>query len=290
MSEIIFSKLQPIDCTTFNEEKVRNHLRAFRQACHIQPMSKNDFNIVTNAEKTVLVVCPGPSHKEDVGNGKTRLEVILEENRDYKLILAGAGSGLLKNGTLSSDQVQGIVFNNPESDYELSLPSEEQLKDIPVYVATHCLPSVFNALQERQANIKPWNAYLTHMPDQFDNEILVGTGYGAAVASIGLLSAFGHRNFEVIGWDGSPFYTPDDDTLEAAKAREEQSQSVVVGGQEFIVHGPFANDVFEFANFVESYPKAITSIYVHGDLSYNGKLLNDGENPRTDFSKFQFRL
>lgn len=286
---IIYSGLQPIDRSCFDADLIRKNIEAFNKGSFPAPMDASHFNSRATAGTSVLVVCPGPSYREELPSGQTRLENLLENKGDADVILGGSAAGLMASGKIAPEHVDGIVFSNPESEYMNGLPDSSQLQNIPIYVATHCLPEVFEALKERDANIMPWNAYLDHMPGQFNTEeYAVGVGYGAAVSTISLMSAIGHKHFDVVGWDGSPFYDPEHDTSEWAQDREEKSYPVTVDGKDFVVHGLFADDVPEFVSLVQKHKDAVRSLLVHGDESYNAALLNDNGGMRFDFSRFEF--
>jgi len=289
---ITYPLLQPLNLADFKEQTVISQLDSFRVNDYPAPLNFKEICNKENANIPVLIVCPGPSHLEIMSNGQTRLESLLARNNDQYVILAGAASLLLQNGTIKPNQVDAIIYNNPIGKYLPQLPTAEQLNGIKVFTATHCLPDLFTALEQSNANIIPWHAHMAHIPNLFnDSEDSIGTGFSTTLAAMSLLSAIGHRHFETIGWDGTPFYTQEqDEAPEAVARRREKSTKIALNEKEFLVRNLFANDTIEFIQFIKNYTDAIEKIHVHGETSYNGKILNDQGNPRTDFSTLNIEI
>lgn len=288
----IYPLLQPLNLADFKTETVISQINSFKSKEYPAPLKRENSYNEKNKDVPVLIICPGPSHLEEMPDGQTRLEALLSRKNDQYVILAGASSLLLQNKTIRPDQVDAIIFNNPIGKYVPLLPDEPELKGIDVYTATHCLPELFTALKSRNANIIPWNAYMDHIPDLFDaTQDSFGTGFSTTLASISLFSALGYRNFETIGWDGTPFYTQEEDeSPDVVARRREKSTKIELNGEEFLVRNLFANDTIEFIQFVKNYPEAIDKIHVHGDKSFNGKILNDNNNARTNFSDLNIKI
>lgn len=282
----MFEKLQ--SQKPFDPSLVLSHVQAFK---NLEISVLDSDQLLKDSEKNehqkVLIVCPGPSSKDKLENGKTRLETLVEQD-DYKIVLVGSAVRFLYDGTLRADQVDGVVFSNPESAFEGLFQGEDQIKNFPFFVATHCKPEVFFALQDHNAVIQPYNVHVAGVTeDLFKDELVIGSGWGAAVSAISLMAAMGHRDFEAVGWDGMPEYAVDLSDMPDYQADLEKRSTVVqIGDKTYSLYEDFGGDVPEIISFVEQYPQKIKSLFLHGN-GPSAALLNADAGPRRLFENMR---
>lgn len=251
--------------------------------------------------KRVLLINPGPSSKE---NGGINLSKAMDRTNQIN-VLCGSSISFIANGSVNKDDVDAIVFSNPDSSYEICFDEDTDLSGVAVFISKQCSEKLFDTLVKTGANIVPFDAYIegiSHeetyrqktneqhafasrdMTDVLRDQTIgyplppapkaptsIAVGYGAAVSAVSIFSVFGHHDFEAIGWDGTREYAQG---LEHFDFPEDEAN-------------PFDNDVEEFGLLVTSNPNAVNSVYLHGN-GPTAKLLNaDGNKPRTDFTAFE---
>jgi hypothetical protein len=279
-----------------------------------------DVNLGFNADRPVLIVAPGPSAREGLSE-----RVQAHKDAGGVVVLAGGASMFLNKGVdgsdaiLTPDQVDAVVYSNPDSDHAGLIKEGTDLTGVSVYMATHCrsyetlkdseghvlddeagnhldntdAPDVYQRIERAGGVLCPFHAHTegVHEPE-FTPEgaihpqapVVLGYGHGAVVGGMSVMSALGHRDFETIGWDGYPEYAVSlDDTPDYKKKVGEEHVILDIGGKKTAVFGPFAGDPTEFVQFVTHYPEAIRSLHVLGGGAV-AQILTPDDRPRSDFS------
>ncbi len=278
--KLVYEGLTPK--TAFNPETVLSNIATFNASGLARGITYDMLHdFPSNGHRGVLVICPGPSSREKMEDDRPRVQHLVEKHKGTsRIILAGGAVGMLYDGTLDVGDVNGVVFNNPDSKYELGLGPLEGLDRLPFYVATQCRPETFQALQYAGAFIVPWDAHVGLPDDTAEEDFRIGTGYGAAVGSIGLMSALGHRIFQAVGWDG---YEDKQKRLAAGQQPEYGDSMVVeIDGQRYELLKEFGGDVPEFVSLVRNHPIAVTNIYLFG-TGPTAAMINDNGGPRIYF-------
>ena len=272
--------------TKFNPAEVRAHINAFRETGIELGITQNMLNNSKNAARPVLIVCPGPSARKKMPDGRTKLQHLVEEKKTtHNIVLANGAVSFLKDETISADDINGIVISSPGAGPNKILDSVDQVGEAPIYIATLSKPEVFSFFEN--ANLVPWNAYIGDNDSYGDDDIAIGTGWGAAVAIASLMSALGHRKFEAVGWDGyEDKALPLADGSDMSHHYTHGSTFVEIDGTHYELLKEFGGDVPEIIDLTTAHPDAITELYLHGD-GPTAKMLNQNDGPRTDFSNIK---
>lgn len=224
----------------------------------------------------VAIIGGGPTLKDDVGDGITRLQDLDNESGIIKIV-TGSAHRLLDNGSLKNG-ADISIFNLPGAIYAdvIDRPHE----GTQYWLATQVDPAVIAKIDG--ADIYVWDAYVPEIDFSNRKGPVIGSGSTAPTAAIAVLLNMGVKEFDFYGVDGGSFeslpneYVAYDISEILAKIPQtilDEHILVEVDGKKMKVATNFWSQAEEVMMLKEAHPEA--NFNFHGD-SLNNMIFNRG--------------
>lgn len=237
------------------------------------------------AGEKILIIGGGPTLKDDVGGGCTRLQELDKRSGALK-VLAGSSHRLLDEGGLKNC-AHVCVMNTPGQTMEKVVGRDH--RGLEYWLASLSHPDLFKKLTSLDVNAEYISVWHAHVPGVWypEDATVVGPGSTSATAAVALLILQGYKDFEFYGVDGGNFevlpntYLAYDhrDFTEDPKRKADFAEHIVVeiGGKPMKVPTNFWRQAEEMMKIIEASPNC--SFRFHGD-SLNNLLFNQGLQAR----------
>ena len=238
-------------------------------------LTPDSVNDTEKALQTVALVAAGPTTTDPESleylNGG-----VDEQGRSLYIVLCNAG--YLRLGEEGVHHADSFVCSDPGNGPETFKGFGDA--KIEYHLSSILPPRIFDPLITKGRTVKVWNPHLEGGPAFSEDKVTIGTSGGAPVAAMILYAAMGHKKFRFYGMDGSSEY--DLELLEGQATDEylarlqdkDKNVTVRVGERIYQVPNEYWAQTEEMIQFLETYPKAINSVWFSGD-TINAELFND---------------